>query len=93
MCGSAAMIGKHKDATVIVKQRSPNCEFLHYITRREALACKKVKVNSSNDELDKLISNVVKIVNAIRQKAKIRGLFSKLCDKNVCRSQEFASTQ
>ena len=73
MCGSAAVIGKHKDATVIVKQRSPNWEFLHYILHREALACKKLKANSSNEvsELDKLMSDVAKIVNAIRQKAKI----------------------
>ena len=53
--GAAAMIGKRKDAIALVKQRSPNCEFLHYIPHHEALACKKLKTNSSNEtsELDK----------------------------------------
>ena len=81
--GAAAMIGKYKCATAFIKQRSPNCKFFHCILHREALASKKLRANSSDkpSELENLMSNVVKIVNTIRPKAKISQLFSKLCDK------------
>ena len=81
--GAAAMVGKHKGVTALIKQRSPNCMFLHCILHREALAAKKLRANSSDEasELEKLMSDVVKIVNAIRPKAKTSRLFSKLCDE------------
>ena len=77
------MIGKHKGATALIRQRSPNCKFLHCILLRKASACKKLKANSSDEasELEKLMSDIVKIFNAIRPKAKINRLFSKLCDE------------
>ena len=80
--GAAAMVGKHKGVTALIKQRSPNCMFLHCILHCEALAAKKLRGNSSDEasELQKLLSDVVKIVNSIRTKAKISRLFSKLCD-------------
>ena len=81
--GAAAMIGKRKGATALIKQRSPDGKFLHCILHREALASKKSRVNSSDkvSELEKLMSDVVKIVNAIRPKAKTSQLFSKLCEE------------
>ena len=76
------MVGKHKGVTAPIKRRSPNCMFLHCILHREALAAMKLRRNSSDEtsELEKLMSDVVKIVNSIRTKAKISRLFSKLCD-------------
>ena len=81
--GAAAIMGKHKGATILIKQRSPNCKFLHCILRREALPSKKLRANSSDkvSELDKLMSDVVRIVNAICPEAKTSRLFSKLCDE------------
>ena len=81
--GAAAMTGKHRGATALIKLRSPECKLLHCILHREALASKKLRAHSSDkaSELDKLMSDVVKIVNAIRPKAKTSRLFFKLCDE------------
>ena len=64
--GAAAMIGKHKGATALIKQRSLDCKFLHYILHCEVLASKKLRANSSNkvSELEKVMSDMVSIVNA-----------------------------
>ena len=74
---------KTQNATALIKPRSPNCNFFHCILHREALASKKLRANSSDksSELENLMSDVVKIVNAIRPKAKISRFFSKLCDE------------
>ena len=70
--GAAAMIGKLKGTTALIKHRSPICKFLHCILHRKALDCKKLKANSSDEmsELEKLMSDVMKIFNVIRLKAK-----------------------
>ena len=76
------MIGKHEGATPLIKQRSPDCKFFHSILHHEALALTKLRANSSDkvNELEKLISDVVRILNAIRPKAKTSRLFFKLCN-------------
>jgi len=69
--GAAVMMGKDKRADIFIKQRSQNCKIRHCVLHRGALAAKKVKANSSDEasELEKWL-NDVKIVNAIRVKAK-----------------------
>ena len=61
---AAAMIEKHKSATALIKQRFPDCKFLHCILHRKALGSKKLKANSCDkvSELEKLMSNVVRFV-------------------------------
>ena len=62
---------------------NPNCKFLHCILCHEALSSKKLKTNFSDEasKLEKLMSDVVEIVNAIHLKTKPSRLFSKLCDE------------
>ena len=93
--GAAAMRGKHKDTTALIKQRLPNCKFFHFILHREALASNKLQANSSDkaSKLKNLMSDVVKIVNAIRPKAKISQLFSKLCDEMSADHKNFLHSE
>ena len=76
------MIGKHKSASALIKQRSPDCNFFHCILHCKALVSRKLKTISSDkvSKLEKLMSDVTKILNAIRPKVKTSRLFSKLCD-------------
>ena len=78
---AAATIGKYKGAPALIKQRSPDCKFLHWLLHHEALASQKLRGNSSDkvSELEKLMSDGIGI--RPRPKAKTSRLFSKLCDK------------
>ena len=52
--------------------KNPNCKFLHCILCHEALSSKKLKTNFSDEasKLEKLMSDVVEIANAIHLKTK-----------------------
>ena len=77
------MIRKHKDATALIKQRSPDCKFLHCILHHEALASKKLRANSFDkvSELELVMNDVMRVVNAIHPNTKASRLFSKLCNE------------
>ncbi|XP_078256189.1 protein FAM200A-like [Rhinoraja longicauda] len=78
---AAAMMGKHKGATARIKEKSHNHTFLHCCLHREALAAKKLNTccNDQKNELEELLQDVVKIVNAFRPQAKKCRLFSEQC--------------
>jgi len=83
--GSAAVIGKHKGATALIKQKSQNCKVLHCILHRLLLVSKKLRAKYFEEasELEKLMSDVLKIATDLCSKAQTNRLFSKFYNE-IC---------
>ncbi|XP_045115835.1 zinc finger MYM-type protein 6-like [Portunus trituberculatus] len=77
--GAAAMVGSKKGVVKKIKDVAPSCCSIHCIIHREALAAKNLLSNVGKSDFDEIISDVVKIVNNIRAKAKKSRMFEQLC--------------
>jgi len=86
--GAAAMVGKHKGLISFIKQKDPDCQFLHCMLHREALVAKKLTSKDSEEHtLVKVSSDVVKIINEIRTKPTVSREFTEFCQKSLADQQ------
>ena len=82
--GAAAMVGKHKGLISFIKQKNPDCQFLHCMLHREALVAKRMTSKDSEEHtLVKVFSDVVKIINEIRTKPTVSREFTEFCQKSL----------
>ncbi|XP_050066002.1 SCAN domain-containing protein 3-like [Aphis gossypii] len=75
--GSASMTGKHVGVVRRIKEVAPDAEWTHCMLHREAFVSKKMST-----ELNKVLSESVKIINFIKSGALNSRLFYKLCEEN-----------
>ena len=83
--GTAVMTGKVSGAVNKIKQLAPSSIGNHCIIHKEALAAKKLSDKGNEvSEMEKLIQQVVKIVNFIHSKAMNSRVFKELCEAAEC---------
>lgn len=75
--GAASMTGKHVGVVRRIKEVAPDAEWTHCMLHREALVSKKMST-----DLNKVLSESVKIINFIKSGALNSRLFYKLCEEN-----------
>lgn len=71
------MTGKHVDELQRIKKVAPDAKWTHCMLQREALVSKKMST-----ELNKILSESVKIINFIKSGTLNSRLFYKLCEEN-----------
>ncbi|XP_037367457.1 SCAN domain-containing protein 3-like [Talpa occidentalis] len=73
--GAASMTGKHSEVVTQIKELAPECKITHCFIHRESLVMKKISA-----ELNRVLTDIVKIVNYVKSNALNSRLFSLLCD-------------
>ncbi|XP_014675458.1 PREDICTED: SCAN domain-containing protein 3-like [Priapulus caudatus] len=78
--GAAAMTGRVNGLVQKTQAVSPTCVATHCMIHREALAAKPIGSDKTEkNELELILEDVVKIVNAVKANTKKHRMFSKLC--------------
>jgi len=75
--GAASMTDKHVGVVRRIKEVAPDAEWTHCMLHRKKLVSKKMST-----DLNKVLSESVKIINFIKSSALNSRLFYKLCDEN-----------
>lgn len=82
--GAAAMVGRHKGLNAFIREKNPDCQFLHCMLHREALVAKKMTSKESEEgSLVEVFSDVVKIINEIRTKPTVSRSFTEFCKNSL----------
>lgn len=82
--GAAAIVGRHKGLNAFIKAKNPDCNFLHCMLHREALAAKKMKSKQSEQNiLESIFLDVVTIITEIRTRPKVSREFSAFCKDSL----------
>ena len=82
--GAAAIVGRHKGLNAFIKAKNPDCNFLHCMLHREALAAKKMKSKQSEQNiLESIFLDVVTTINEIRTRPKVSREFSAFCKDSL----------
>ncbi|XP_078241910.1 SCAN domain-containing protein 3-like [Pogona vitticeps] len=74
--GAAAMTGRISGFSTRIKEVAPECESTHCVIHREMLASRKMP-----PELNKVLQDVIKMINHIKVHALSSRLFEQLCEE------------